>query len=390
MLLLAVTLAGTLIQPAAAPHTATISGQVLEDGTGAPIVGAQVVLMPSHPPKPPAPFSDEFRASATDRNGRYEIANVEAGRYRINVLKAGFAGPFGPELPEVTLKAGERREGVNVTLQRGAVITGRVLDETGEPLANAQVMLMRRPPVSPRAVGPRPDFLMPAGANAETNDMGEFRLFGLRPDEYFVVASVHSWFSGAPLAPHGRTILPTYFPGTTDSASAQPINVAAGQTAGDVVIRMIGAPAFQITGLVRDEAGRPVVNAMVKLNPDEPWKRPMFVGMPPQTRTDASGRFTLNNVTNGTYALLAIAPVVIVRQESSGTGGVSGTVSVSGGAGGHFTSLIGSGSVGGMVMTETRDGTTIQYRDDQGTRVAITVTDANVENLEIVVRPPAR
>jgi hypothetical protein len=41
-------------------------------------------------------------------------------------------------------------------------------------------------------------------------------------------------------------------------------------------------------------------------------------------------------------------------------------------------------------MTETSNGTTIQYRDDTATRVPVTVNQANVSGLEVVVRPPAR
>src|SRR5207248_8888823 len=61
------------------------------------------------------------------------------------------------------------------------VIAGRVLDEEGEPLPWAQVSALRevysngKRRLSPEALVP-------------TNDLGEFRLFGLKPGRYFVSA----------------------------------------------------------------------------------------------------------------------------------------------------------------------------------------------------------
>lgn len=379
-LLLAIGLAGMLsFQATTGTQNAAVFGQVLEEGTRAPIAGAQVTLFPARPPRSFAPFSNELRTVLTDQNGRYEFEDVEPGRYRINIQKAGLPVPFGPTVPEVDLKAGERRDAGTVTLQKGGVIVGRVLDEAGDPLVNARVLAMRRPPVPPRAASPRPDFLIPAGPGAETNDVGEFRLFGLAPGEYYVQAVTHSGFIAATLPAQGRTMLPTYFPGTSDAAAAQPITVASGQSAGEIVIRMVGAAAFRVSGAIKDEAGRPVVNALVKLIDADQQRPRNFMGPMLQARTDATGRFTINNVTNGGYTLLAIAPVLIARNESPGSG-----------SSGVFGSFSGSGTVGGQVMTETRDGTTIQYRDDQATRVAVAVNDANVENLEVTVRSPGR
>jgi hypothetical protein len=326
----------------------------------------------------------------TDHDGRYEFDDLEAGRYRITVQKAGFALLNGPGIPEVDLKAGERRQDVNVTLQKGAVIVGRVLDEAGEPLVDTRVVAMRRPAGPPSATSIREDLLIPAGPGAQTNDLGEFRLFSLPPGEYYVQAMPRPDFGGSP-APRATTMLPTYFPGTSDPVAAQPISVGAGQTSGDVVIRMIGAPAFHVSGVVLDEAGRPVVNAMVRLIVDEPTGQPTFMmgrWSQSQSRTDTSGKFTINNVTNGTYTLLAAAPVVISGPADGRGAGVaaSGGSVMSFGVSGGFVSE----TIGGGIITETSNGTTIQYRDDTATRVPIIVNQANVNGLEVIVRPPSR
>ena len=386
-LLMGLSLAGALLQAQTPNPTASISGRVMEHGTGAPIAGAQVVLMPQRSAAPTYPLVDRPPTASTDRDGRYEFDNVGAGRYRLSVQRAGFAALGGPDLPEVQLNPGERRTGVDVTLQKGGVIVGRVLDENGEPLSEVRVTALQKPPGHDGPV--RTGMMIPGGPSAETNDLGEFRLFSLRPGPYYVQAMPRSNF-GRQTTTRGTTLLPTYFPGTTDAAAAQPVSVAGGQTSGEVLIEMIGAAAFQVSGVIVDEAGRPVANAMVRLIVDDATVVPNFMmARSHPSRTDESGMFTIGDVTNGSYVLLAAAPVVIAsppnRVGVPPAGGGSRTTWV-----GATTGVVG-GTVGGGVITETSSsGRTIQYRDDTATRVPITVNQANVSGLEVIVRPPPR
>ena len=82
-----------------------------------------------------------------------------------------------------SLKVGDKQvvEKIDFTLPRGAVITGRVLDEYGEPIADVQVSALRN---QFTASGARP---VNAGRIASTNDIGEFRLFGISPGQYLSV-----------------------------------------------------------------------------------------------------------------------------------------------------------------------------------------------------------
>jgi hypothetical protein len=396
-ILIAFGIAGALMQSPAATQGAALSGRVVDQGSQAPVVGAQVMLLlvPSGPG--PMPFPGQPPTSSTDRDGRYRFEGLQPGRYRISVGKAGFAPLDGPGLPDVRLAAGERRDDVDFAIQKGAVIVGHVVDEAGEPVHEAHVMAMQKPPAAastaamPSAAIMRTPALtgsltlMPSGFSATTNDLGEFRLFSLAAGEYYVQAMPRPEF-GESHAPRATTMLPTYYPGTSDAVAAQPIAVAAGETSVDVVIRMIQVPAFQVSGVVLDQRGQPVPDAMVKLVVEEPGAPvPFMMGPWRQSRSDASGRFTIANVTSGTYTLLAIAPVVISRAADA-RGGANG---------GSFTAFgFGSGGVGGTigpgVVTETRDGTTIQYRDDAAARLPITISTANVSGLEVIVRPATR
>ena len=67
---------------------------------------------------------------------------------------------------------------IDFVLSRGGVIVGRVVDELGEPMAEVFVQAMRFVSTSG---APR---LVPMGRNASTDDLGQFRLYGLPPGEY--------------------------------------------------------------------------------------------------------------------------------------------------------------------------------------------------------------
>ena len=109
------------------PQTPTdmgrVSGQVIEEGTNTPVVGARVfVILEGDPPAAGSP-----PASVTDREGRYQFDTLPAGRYRIAAQKAGFAPPMEPLTMQMfEVAAGQTLEGLTVSLRRGGVIAGRV------------------------------------------------------------------------------------------------------------------------------------------------------------------------------------------------------------------------------------------------------------------------
>jgi carboxypeptidase family protein len=177
--------AGALVQ-SVAPPTAAISGRVLEEGNRTPISGAQVWLVPSQPPAEPVLPPGQPRTVITDADGRYAFDDVEGGRYSVTAQKPGFALPNGPLLQNVTLAPGAPRQDVNLLLQKGAVIAGRVLDDTGEPVVDVRVMVMRGGAVAPNAPFTGPEGPFVPGGQGQTNDLGEFRLFGLPAGEYVV------------------------------------------------------------------------------------------------------------------------------------------------------------------------------------------------------------
>ena len=98
---------------------------------------------------------------------------------------------------------------MDVALQRGGVIAGRVVDEAGDPLVEVRVMATQRPAACPGAGVMPADLLLSVGPGDQTNDLGEFRLYSLAGGEYYVQAMPRPDFGGA-LAPRATTILPTF------------------------------------------------------------------------------------------------------------------------------------------------------------------------------------
>ena len=126
------------------------------------------------------------RIVRTDARGRYEITGIQPGQYRLKVTADGFAaaefGQPATNMPRVTLSvaAGSTADPISFQLVRAATITGRVFDIDSEPLAGAIVL------VSKAVYGPNGRRVAPAGFT-RTDDRGEYRLYWLTPDEYYVL-----------------------------------------------------------------------------------------------------------------------------------------------------------------------------------------------------------
>ena len=327
MLLISLLVALSLNQAPAADQGGRVSGRVTLAGTMTPVSGARILLIPAT--RPVSPMGPPPQAT-TDQDGRFDVAPVAPGAYRLDVQKSGLAPLDSSRAPTVTLAAGQSIDGVNLQMQKGAVIAGRILDPAGEPLPDARIMVFRRPPATATGIqgGLR---LVPApNPGTQTNDLGEFRLASLAPGEYFVAAMPRPLmvFGAAGSSPARdrrmvRSTLPTtYYPGTTDQQAAQPIAVAAGAEVANISFTMQQVPAFRVSGIVIDEADRPVAGAMVMLVGD-PRNGP-FTGPVGNAMSQADGRFDVDGVPAGSYRAQAS---IMMRMTGSGGGGIGGSVS---------------------------------------------------------------
>ena len=153
---------------------------------------------------------------------------------------------------------GQTIDKVDVSLPRAGVITGQVLDEFGEPVTGARVSAMRN-----RYVGGQRR-MSPMGSGDVTDDIGQYRLHGLLPGEYFVSASMTTGLmSGQSEDRIGYA--PTFFPGTSLQSEAQRVTVSVGQETQHTNIPLSPGRISTISGKAVSASGKPIFRGMLML-----------------------------------------------------------------------------------------------------------------------------
>jgi protocatechuate 3,4-dioxygenase beta subunit len=207
----------------------------------------------------------------------------------------------------VSVAGGATADGVDFSLSRGGVITGKITDSEGNPLIGEEISLKGADPSKSGATSSSADQRM-----YSTDDRGVYRIFGIRPGRYIVSSGTsHNPMFGLLLKRSKR--VQTYYPGVTDEARAKFVEVTAGSEASGVDIKLGGADkGFTVSGRVVDaETGKPIADAMVAYSPGAPQARPDdsqhedFSGVPGgMTTTNARGEFRLESLAPGNYKAL--------------------------------------------------------------------------------------
>ena len=266
--------------------TSVFRGRVVAADSNQPLRNATVIA-----------FSDTLRltwATLTNADGRYEMNNLPAGQYAVSATKVNYTWvargsdrTMGIGAP-IRVADGQAVEGLDLQLQRAGVLTGRILDEFNEPVVGARVSVVRFQSVQ----GQR---RLTPGRSTMTNDIGEFRLFGLLPGEWYLSASHNMQW----LATNDRSVyLETYFPGTSNPVEAQELTIVPGQVLSGLAMTLRPVRAARISGVVLDSQGLPIANADVIAT--QRFGQRLSLG---QTRAGSDGSFVIGGVPPGEYTL---------------------------------------------------------------------------------------
>jgi hypothetical protein len=155
--------------------------------------------------------------------------------------------------------------------------------------------------------------LMPTTGTTQmrpTDDRGHFRIFGLEPGDYYLVALCGAFA----VPPNTRErndfggFVPTYYPGTPDIAGARPVRVGFGQDATDVGFTLTPGRTARVEGRLITREGQPVTGGSVTLSTSDRVGGAAFVGT--MVGTSADGAFTFRNVPPGSYTIQAFGKQV--------------------------------------------------------------------------------
>lgn len=315
-----------------APGTAAIGGVVITAGASkTPIRRVTITLN----------GGDVTNVLAvTDDAGRFMFRSLLAGRYTLSLSRSGYVstayGATRPGRVGVPIPLGDAEQfTVTIPMLRGGVIAGTITDLNGEPALAVGVAAV---PFVTQANGERRWTGGRILRDEPVDARGNFRLFGLAPGDYIVVARPERRVSAGvsetseadfqaalqparavgaapvppPRIPSAPTtgLAPVYFPGTVSAAEARAIHMGPAEEVAGVNFVMRLAALGRITGAVTTPDGQPAAGATVRLSAVRGV--PLFG--PPMTSSAGSGRdgrFILNSVPPGSYVVTAqgaIAP----------------------------------------------------------------------------------
>ena len=271
--------------------TAKLVGRVTSLDTGRPLRRAVV--------RAAGPDLRDGKSVSTDADGRWELREIPAGRLTISVTKGGYVPlSYGQRRPfeagkTVDVANGATVDKLDVALPRGGAVTGRVVDEFGEPVTGVNVSALRF-----RYLGGQRQ-LAPSGTSDTTDDLGNYRLHGLPPGDYYVAARPNTFtFLGNSEDRNGYG--QSFYPGASNVNEAQRLQVAVGQEAQNMMISLVPSKISNISGTITSVTGKPVKQGMVMMRENGPVAmtsiRPAMI---------ENGAWKISGVAPGEYVLVA-------------------------------------------------------------------------------------
>lgn len=270
--------------------TSSISGKVTIGGKGASglVVGLATAT-------PSSSIHITGLKAVTDEDGNYRIKNVPPGTYKVMVAAPAYVQSDGPT--PVAIGKNEVAENIDVTLVRGGVITGKVIDADGRPVLEEQVSFSLTTPS--RAV--------PYMRRVRTDDRGVYRAFGIPAGRYIVYAGNNSISSFVRAnAGHQRR----YHPSAVNPADATVIQVNEGSEALNVDITL-GRQLSKYTArgrIIDGQTSQPLPNAHIGLRLFFDVAGTGYTSKSNVAESTKEGDFKLENLPPGKYAVYLDSP----------------------------------------------------------------------------------
>ena len=302
-------------QPPASPTSAdpndqlaTIAGTVVSANTGEPLKKAHVVLSQKG-----AEWDDPNKQplnATTDAVGHFAIEKIPAGSYDLVVARANYLqSHYGQDQLDkpgamLSLAPGQKVADLLFRLSRTAVITGKVVDEDGEPVRGASVTTLLHAKVRGKLSIQRND-------NEKTNDLGEYRIAGLDPGRYSVFATPPMGYYTQETPHQFDQYAPVYYSGATDITHASTLELKSGDEISGIDFVLTPKPlarGYKVRGHVLNSlTDYPDVRVVVRLFP-RGGVDPSFSSNQKQAYPDAkSGNFEIKDVMPGEYIAAALS-----------------------------------------------------------------------------------
>jgi hypothetical protein len=252
--LLTCALAAQEMLPSGNARQAALQGVVVKEPDSEPVKKALIELIAESQ-------NDAGNYTAVSAgDGSFRIENISPGRYRLFAERAGYQEIVKHHQRSggrvITLTAGQELKDLVIRLDAAAVIEGRITDEDGDPMAEAQVVALRQTFVAGHTHWEQI-------AAERTNDLGEYRISGLAAGQYFISVAPPPDFrslietsgnksqasSGLSEKRTTYSYQTTYYPGTRERAQATPVQLHAGEDF-PANFLLMQAPSLTIKGTV--------------------------------------------------------------------------------------------------------------------------------------------
>jgi len=244
--------------PAPAPQGYRIAGMVVNSLTGQPVPSASVAIAPITQ----GADRDISKSVITGADGRFAFVALSRGKYSLMAEAHGFSLQYfehhDPFATAIAAGPSLDTDHLVFRLQPDASIEGEVTDDSNEPIQNAMVRLFQ----ASTEDGQQKTLPM---NQAQTDDLGHYRIGHLAPGTYYLSVSARPWYAqnsnphrasgnsrGEAQSLQDATALDvtyplTFYPGTSDSAGASPLQLIPGEkSTADITLHAMPSLHLQI------------------------------------------------------------------------------------------------------------------------------------------------